>query len=85
MQTVADQLYSVWLGEYSVEMCDRCIDIAGFKNTKPCDVIAKPEYMTMCVVCMALPPMVLGKCSDCGERNVHPYDQYHAEGWCSNE
>ena len=83
MHTMANELLSVWLGEYSVELCDRCVEIAGFRTTKQCDVITKPEYMTMCVVCYALPPMKLVKCTECGQPDTHPYDQNHAEGWCT--
>jgi hypothetical protein len=84
MVKVAEELLSVFVEDYSIEICDKCAKEHNFMKY-PHSIIEKPHYMTMCTICEALPPMVLGKCSDCGERNVHPYDQYHAEGWCSNE
>lgn len=82
MHTMAVELLSVWVGDHSIEVCDRCADIGGMKTIYKCEPITTARYMTMCVICNALPPMDLVTCAECGRPGIHPYDQEHAEGWC---
>lgn len=82
MQSTIDALNNVWLGDHSIQLCNRCVDLSGMRSTHLCEPIDNPRYMTMCVVCYALPPMKLIECYECGQADVHPYDQNHAEGWC---
>jgi ribosomal protein L40E len=76
-------LYNIVINGYSTQVCSKCL--ANMK-TPPiiADLITRPNYAEECVLCKALPPMDFVKCLACGVQ-VHPYDEYHAEGYCDYE
>jgi hypothetical protein len=77
-----DVIYSVYINEYSCEICKSCLD--NMKTPPSAQfVIDDPLYLTECTLCRALPIMPLQRCLDCFKEDVHPYDQYHAEGFCA--